>query len=304
MNLRQIEIFCAVMRSRTLVAASHELGVSQPAVSNAIKHLEAQLGMPLFERIANRLRPTSEAQALYRDAETLEAMSQMLSRRIADLRHTRRGTLRILATQALARSIVAPAIARFTPRGRDVEVYFDVRRMEGVVESIEVGLTDFGFAVAPSPRPGMEIEPLVRGRMVVALPPNHALAKLDLLTPDDLYGERLIGLETSSRLGGFVRQAFDRQGTPYRPEFEVRHCVSALMLTEQGVGVAVVDEFSADACANWRVELRPFEPETTVVACIMYQKSRPMSRLATRFLHHVRRIGAQNAGGALPAPSA
>ena len=61
MNLRQLEIFSAVMRFRTTVAAAQELSMSQPAVSNAIKHIETQLGFRLFERVGNRLVPTEEA---------------------------------------------------------------------------------------------------------------------------------------------------------------------------------------------------------------------------------------------------
>ena len=54
MNLRQVEIFCAVMRCRTVTAAAHELSISQPAVSNALKQLESHLGFLLFERIGGR----------------------------------------------------------------------------------------------------------------------------------------------------------------------------------------------------------------------------------------------------------
>ena len=64
MNLRQIELLRAVVRCETTVRAAHELGLSQPAVSNAIKHLESQVGFPLFERVNNRLFPTAEARML------------------------------------------------------------------------------------------------------------------------------------------------------------------------------------------------------------------------------------------------
>ena len=64
MNLRQLEILRAVIRHRTTVAAADELALSQPAVSNALKTMEAQAGFALFERVNNRLFPTTEAMAL------------------------------------------------------------------------------------------------------------------------------------------------------------------------------------------------------------------------------------------------
>ena len=66
MNLRQLEILRAVIRHRTTVAAADELALSQPAISNALKAMEAQAGSALLERVNNRLFPTSEAMALSR----------------------------------------------------------------------------------------------------------------------------------------------------------------------------------------------------------------------------------------------
>lgn len=292
MNLRQVETFCAVMRCRTIVAAAHDLGISQPAVSNSIKHLEAQLGLPLFERIANRLVPTNDALALYREAEPLDSMAQALAARLSDIKLLRRGHLRIIATQALGRSMVAPSVSRFTNGGRDIYVYFDIRRMEGVVESIETGFADLGFAIAPAPRPGIRNEVVASAQMVVALPRGHPLASRRAIEPADIVKERVIGLETSSRIGSLVRNTFDDCATPYRCDVEVRHCVSACMLVERGVGVSVVDEFSARGTAGWDIELRPFVPAITLDACVMHLDSRPLSRLAKRFLSDVKSAAA------------
>ena len=73
MNLRQLEILRAVIRHRTTVAAADELALSQPAVSNALKTMEAQAGFALFERVNNRLFPTAEAMALYKESEAIFA---------------------------------------------------------------------------------------------------------------------------------------------------------------------------------------------------------------------------------------
>src|SRR4051812_48257192 len=67
MNLRQLEILRAVIRHRTTVAAADELALSQPAISNALKAMEAQAGFALFERGNKRLFPTTEAMASYKE---------------------------------------------------------------------------------------------------------------------------------------------------------------------------------------------------------------------------------------------
>jgi DNA-binding transcriptional LysR family regulator len=294
MKLRQIEIFCAVMRCRTMSAAAYELGLSQPAISNAIKHMEAQLGLPLFERVGKRLQPTAEAKAIYSDAEPLRAMSDAISGRIRDLRDTKRGHFRILATHALGRTVVARALSSFLKSRDDVRVFFDVRRMEGVIESVESGFADLGVAIAPAHRPGMRIEPVIDGRMVVALPPRHRLGKRDTLSPKDLQDERIIGLEPGSRLGGLVRQSFDKAGATYRPEVEVRHCVTACSLVQQGLGISVVDQFSAAPSGGWKLDVRPFRPDIKIQACVMYLEERQLSRLTARFIHELRKLDGAN----------
>lgn len=65
MNPRQLEIFCAVMATGTTVGAAHLLHIPQPAVSNAVHTMEAQLKLPLTCRNRRRLQPTDEAKLPY-----------------------------------------------------------------------------------------------------------------------------------------------------------------------------------------------------------------------------------------------
>jgi len=116
MNLRQLEILRAVIRHRTTVAAADELALSQPAISNALKAMEAQAGFALFERVNNRLFPTTEAMALYKESDAIFALHAKLENRVRDLRENRTGHLSIVATPPLAYSIIPPALSSFLRR--------------------------------------------------------------------------------------------------------------------------------------------------------------------------------------------
>ena len=65
MNLRQIEVFQAVMQTGSTVEAARLLHVSQPGISRMLAHIELQLGLTLFERRKGKLLPTPQADALY-----------------------------------------------------------------------------------------------------------------------------------------------------------------------------------------------------------------------------------------------
>ncbi|HUD33320.1 MAG TPA: LysR family transcriptional regulator [Variovorax sp.] len=81
-NLRQLEVLRAVMRCRTTIGAAEELGMSQPAVSNAIKLAETKLGIALFDRVSNRLVPTADARILMADAEPLFVVHEAVQRKL------------------------------------------------------------------------------------------------------------------------------------------------------------------------------------------------------------------------------
>ena len=65
MNIRQVEVFKAIMDAGSVTGAAGKLHVSQPSVSKHLGLLEADLGLELFLRVGNKLVPTSEAEALY-----------------------------------------------------------------------------------------------------------------------------------------------------------------------------------------------------------------------------------------------
>ena len=125
MNLRQLEILRAVIRHRR--RGSGRTGGATP-ISNALKAMETQAGFALFERVNNRLFPTSEAMALYKESEAIFALHAKLENRVRDLRECRSGHLSIVATPPLAYGVIPPALSGFLRRRQQTRVIFDVRR--------------------------------------------------------------------------------------------------------------------------------------------------------------------------------
>ena len=288
MTLRQLEILRALIRYHTTVAAAQDLGMSQPAVSNALKVMETQAGFALFERVNNRLFPTAEALALYEEAESIFALHRNLESRVRDLRESRSGHLRIVATPPLGYSIIPPALNRFLGPRPNVQVFFDVRRYEGVVEGVITRVAELGFALGLSPHPGIASEVVDRGEMVCVVAPDHPLAALPQVSPPDLSAFPFIALERGTRLGEAVRDSFERAATPFRSTVEVRYCNTACVLAAARVGVAVVDPFSPYLGGSHDLVVRPFVPQTPAIAYVLWSQAQPLSRLSQVFLEHIR----------------
>lgn len=295
MNLRQIELLRAVVRCETTVRAAHELGLSQPAVSNAIKHLESQVGFPLFERINNRLFPTAEARALYKDSEPIFALHAAYEAKVQDIKENRAGHIRIIATPPLGYGVLPSALRNYLAKRPKVRVSFDIRRFEHVLESVENGTAELGFVMGMDEDRGLDAETFFTGNMVCVMRPDNPLASKATITPEDLRSVSFIALEQGTRMGTIVRKAFAQAEVPFRFSVEVRYCNTACVLAESGVGVAIVDPLSPVFSGHYDLAIRPFTPASQVTASAVRSRKRPISRAADAFLREVRLIATETA---------
>ena len=295
MNLRQIELLRAVVRCETTVRAAQELGLSQPAVSNAIKHLESQVGFPLFERVNNRLFPTAEARTLYEESEPIFTLHAALEARVQDIKENRAGHIRIIATPPLGYGVLPAALRNFLVKRPKVRVSFDIRRFEHVLESVENGTAELGFVMGLDDDRGLDAETFFAGDMVYVMRPEHPLAANATITPEDLRDAPYIALEQGTRMGTIVRRAFAQADVPFRFSVEVRYCNTACVLAESGVGVAVVDPLSPVFSGHYDLAIRPFAPASEVRASAVRSRKRPISRAADAFLREVRLVAAETA---------
>ncbi|AMJ60980.1 LysR family transcriptional regulator [Bosea sp. PAMC 26642] len=295
MNLRQIELLRAVVRCETTVRAAHELGLSQPAVSNAIKHLESQVGFPLFERINNRLFPTAEARGLCQDSDPIFMLHAAFEAKVQDLKENRAGHVRIIATPPLGYGVIPPALRNFLAKRPKVRVSFDIRRFENVVESVETGIAELGFVMGLGDDRGLDAETFFSGDMVCVMRRDHPLAAKTMITPQDLRESHFIALEQGTRMGTILRKAFADAGEPFRFSVEVRYCNTACVLAESGVGVAIVDPLSPGFSSHQNLAIRRFTPASQITASVIRSRKRPISRAADAFLREVRLIAAETA---------
>lgn len=289
MKLRQLELLRAVIRCETTVRAAQELGLSQPAVSNAIKHLEAHLGFALFERVNNRLFATPEALMIYRETEHLFQVYRGLDKRISDIRENRLGSIRLLATPPMGHSIIPLALRSFQEQHPKIVTHFDICGFSATMAGIEAGAADLGFIIGSGVVEGPGAEVFFSEPMVCIMPPGHPLAVLEEVGPADIADHAFISLQADTRMGLLVRSFFEACDVPFRFRTEVRYCNTACILVQAGVGVALVDSLSALTCAGDQLVLRRTRPERTVSAAAIWSDRRPLSRPAQQFLRHVSR---------------
>ena len=287
-SLRLLEIFGTMMRCQTTVEAAEELGISQPAVSTGIRQLEVQLGVTLFHRTNRRLQPTEEARAIFMEIEPVFTQLRSFGARVRDIRNGTAGRLRIMATPPLGHTIVPLALKSFLQGRKDLSISYDVRRLDNVVEAVERGTVDVGLVLGLEHHPAVAVSVLDRSDMVALVQRGHVLEREAVITPEMAIAHGLIGLELGSRLGQMLQRAFETAGTPYEPKIEVRYCHTAAVLANTGIGVAIVDRFTARFLSTFEMVARPFAPTITVAASLLTRSVFPSSQLAMLFEDEIR----------------
>lgn len=283
-NLRQLEVFRAVMDAGTTGAAAELLNISQPAVSNMIRQTEDQLGFKLFERSRGRLWRTAEAETLYSETEAMFIMFRSVQQKTEDLRDSKVGSIRIAATPSVGLALVPAALKRFLAARPKVRATVDIRGTDSLVKHIDSGLAEVAVSMEPLEHPSITATPIHMGNMACVMPADHPLAELKSVRPADFASHMFVALGRNTPLGALVENAFRMADVPYRWQVETRYCNAACAMALEIGGVTVVDPYTIAKVPQDAMAVRAFVPAIQVNAYVVHSAIRPLSRLATNFI--------------------
>nr|WP_315592561.1 LysR family transcriptional regulator [uncultured Cupriavidus sp.] len=264
MRLRQIEVFRAVMLTGTVSEAARLLHVSQPVVTRVLQHAEASLGFRLFDRQRGRLQPTPEAVALYGDVERLYGEIERVRRVSESLRHKGAGRLRVAATPSLANPLLVPAVRRFCARHPETQVQVLTHHTNEIVAALLANQIDVGFAFSPPRHEAITSEPVAAGRMLLAVPraqPLPAGGRRGVVPIRKVMERPFIGYDDDSSLGLLVRQTLARHALEPHSTLEVQTYSLALALVDAGLGLTLLDQYTALSANPANVALHDVQPE-------------------------------------------
>ncbi|MDM0025266.1 LysR family transcriptional regulator [Variovorax saccharolyticus] len=257
MNLRQIEVFRAVMLAGSVTDAARLLHVSQPGISRMLAHIELQLGLALFERRKGRLLPTPEAQALYAEVSEVYGGIRRVSERAEELKSGARLSLRVLASPSTAMVAVPRAVAALASEYPAARIYLETlptREMLGRLTSREA---DLAISTIPTDNALLASRPVGKWRLVCVFPRGHALASKRLLHPRDILKERLISFSRDTPQGRIIDDWCASSRAKAASSIEVRSGQMACALAACGAGVAIVDDLTAHASRSDELDFRP-----------------------------------------------
>ena len=286
LKARNLEVLCAVIEMGTTARAADALGISQPAVSNMIRHTEDLVGFALFVREHGRLTPTREAMHLADEARHLFRQQKRIAGMVEDLKGGVAGRLSIIATPSLGLGIVPRVLSEFLKGRSKVRISFEVGSIDEIAARLLSGEADLGLSITRPRQVGLSIQPLADGSLVCVLPQGHELALSDKVRVTDLNHVPQISYPSDTPLGRAIDAVYSAEGLERRHFCEVRHTATALDLVAGGLGAALVDDFALIGGAPPGVVARPAVPEVPLRIFALTSTLFPTPNLALQFQSH------------------
>lgn len=258
MEIHQLRYFLAVVRAGSFGGAAEAEDVSQPSLSQAIKKLELELNVPLFDRLGRSVRLTAYGEALVPRAEAILRETESARQAVEAAHDPEGGTLVVGAIPTLLPYAMAEKLARY--RREHPRVSLVVRELitEKLVEALRTGEVDVGVLALPLKHEELVVSELFREPLLVAMPPGHALAEKTPVELGKLTGERLLLLRGGHCFRDDVLTACHRAQMEFESSFESDHLSSIFAMVANGFGVSLIPGLAAPWAVGCKVQ--PMSP--------------------------------------------
>ncbi|CAH1663686.1 Octopine catabolism/uptake operon regulatory protein OccR [Hyphomicrobiales bacterium] len=278
MNLLYFSAFRAVMLTGTVSAAAELLGRSQPAVSRLLDKLETELGVTLFERRRGLVTPTSVARLLLDEIERAFVSLDSLKSFAARVVEGESSRIDAAIMPALAIGFMPRLLAKFQVDWPKTRIVFHATVSARVEEWAASQQIDIGIAETPFRRSGFRIEHFSDAPYIAAVPSGHPLADKSRIEPADLVDVPFISWTTLTSAGQLVPQAFRSAGVRYAPAYETTVSAAVWEMVKNGIGVGLIDPYTAVSEVDERVRLIPFSPTIPFNVALLRPEARPANR--------------------------
>lgn len=292
MDLNQLEVLTAVAREKSFSRAAEILERTQPAVSQAIRRLEEEVGETLFDRSSKDGTLTFAGELLLDYAKQMLNLRESANSAIREMRNLHSGKVTISANEHTVFYLL-PLIEEF--RKRHPMIKIEVQRgvasripKEITAREVELGVISF----KPNDESIRSIS-VMSDQLLLIVAPGHRLAGKTSVSIKELEQETFIAHNAPSPYRKKVFETFDKFKTPLRISVELPSLEAIKRLVETGIGVALVPRLSAvsEVDSGRLSGLSVTEMKLERKLNIIYRKNSTLSHAAREFLKVASELG-------------
>lgn len=279
MTLTELRYIVALARERHFGRAADKCNVSQPTLSVAVKKLEDELGLALFERSSGDVRATPVGAQVVAQAERALAEAARVTEIAAAGRNPLIGPLRLGVIYTIGPWLLPALVPRVKTRAPQMPLFIAEGYTENLLERLKACELDVLVLALPIAEPGIVAQPVYEEAFRTLVPVGHPWASLKSLQPAQLLDEPLLMLGAGNCFRDQVLDLCTRASQGESPQVlegssleTIRHMVSS------GVGVTVMPSSSVDGIPadDPLLRVKPFvEPTPTRRVGLVWRSSFP-----------------------------
>lgn len=284
MTLTDLRYIVALAQERHFGRAAEKCHVSQPTLSVAVKKLEEQLGVMLFERSAVDVKVTEIGRQIVDQAERVLREAGQIRDLAESGKDALAGPLRIGVIYTIAPYLLPSLIPLLAERAPRMPLVIQENYTARLAESLKKGEIDVAILALPFLEQGIVTQPVYDEAFRVVMPAQHPWHKLENLTSEQLQEEPLLLLGSGNCFRDQVLEACPRcaHGTGLQKTMEGSSLETIRHMVATGLGVTVLPASAADPLvgAQSLVTVRPFAaPEPTRRVAIAWRVTYPRTKV-------------------------
>ncbi|MFC5451095.1 LysR family transcriptional regulator [Paenibacillus aestuarii] len=284
MEIRQLEYFAAVCKEMHFSRAAEKLCTTQSNLSQQIKFLENELGLPLFDRLGRRIALTDAGRILLEQAHLIFERIDYIKGAITDLKQMEGGKLDIGILPGDGDLLFDALLIDFHRRYPKLSI--SVTETMDVYEQVVDGKRDLGVTTLPqNPDERIETIPLFHEEFALAVPSDHPFAKSKVIPFEQLQQLKMVMFGPEHQITKIIRTCCQEQGIEIDTPIVTSTLSTLLSLVAQGIGVAVLPRMLLDYLNHDRISaVTLFNPTPSQEICILYRTDRFLSQAAKVFI--------------------
>lgn len=247
LQLPYLETFAKAAELSSFTAAAKALRRTQASISQRVQALEKRLGTPLFRRQGGRVLLTRAGQKLYDYAQRILDLHQQARREITGHDAPVGGELALAASSIPGEHLLPSLLSQFGQKHPHIRVRATVSDSMAVMAQVERGEVSLGLVGRKTDNPHLDFRHLASDRMVLIVPPGHALSRRKNVSVKQLARQPLILREVGSGLRHCFEKSLDRAGlslADLRIALELGSNEAIKEAVLRGVGVAILSTYA------------------------------------------------------------
>ncbi|GIP42462.1 putative HTH-type transcriptional regulator YwbI [Paenibacillus sp. J45TS6] len=262
MELRDLKSFMEVAKYKSFTSAAEHSYLTQPSLSKAVKKLEKELDVELFDRSTRHLYLTDAGQIVYQQSQKAFSALSELNVLLDDLRNIAVGDIKI-GVPPLIGTLFFPEIAKiFTTRYPNVSLELFEHGAKLIERLIEDAQIDVGIIVLPANEEKFHIYPFIQDEFYVFLHKDHRLSHRTSISLNELAEEKFILFKKDFTLHNYIIQACQREGFTPKVSYRSSQWDLIIELVSSQLGITLLPKSIYDKQSNDNIKIVRLENPT------------------------------------------